>query len=691
MAFLHPGVLWGLLALSVPIIIHFFNLQRPKQVLFSNVAFVKEVKKSVVRRVKFRQWLLLLARLLAVAAMVLAFANPVIVDENKAVLQGNRSIAIVVDNSYSMTAGNERGEYFHQAVSLVRNIIKAYSREDEFLVMTTDNLRLNGNFSQQEEVLEDLKDLEIEQNIHSHTDILSFREEIFSRAGNQIQELYFLSDFQNSTVMADSQLVVLADSSTFFIKYIPLASRAQKNVYIRSHQIVSQIIESGKPVVMNMELVNDGNSEIRDLSVRVMLEGKVAAISTKTLDPESVANLEISFTPSGSGWQSGYIELDDQWVDFDNRRYITLYVPEQEKVLLVEGQSSPNMKILYESLFDQFETTIIPARNIATVELSDYRSLIFLGVKDISTGLADKMSKYLDQGGSLMMFPGDNMNLASVNQFFNSVGLGTMGPTVDIQNGSKAGRVDLAHPVFEGIFARRQNQQEFDAPTIYKYHTVQLNNTLPHNRIMSLENQAPIFIESKVSNGLVFTFTIFPGDTWTDFHVKTIFTPVMFRTTQIMNQTQNVQSGQEIGFYKPMNIPTTKKALINLIDAEGNAIPPEQYARGGATTLSFEKMDIREGNYDIVQEEELLEKISFNISDQESRLKFLSRSELEERLTQTGLGRIEVLGASSEEVKTRIEVEKDGFPLWKYFIIIALICLGIEVLILQLKDRPVKT
>ena len=142
MAFLFPGILWGLLALSVPIIVHFFNLQRPKQILFSNVAFVKEVKKSVVRRLKFKQWLLLLLRLLAISALVLAFASPVIVSENQKVLRGNRSVGIIIDNSYSMTARNERGQYFQQAISLARNILSNYSNEDEFLLMTTSNLKL---------------------------------------------------------------------------------------------------------------------------------------------------------------------------------------------------------------------------------------------------------------------------------------------------------------------------------------------------------------------------------------------------------------------------------------------------------------------------------------------------------------------------------------------------------------------
>ena len=113
MTFLNPALLWGLLALAVPIIVHFFNLQRPREVLFSNVALVKEVQNTVVRRVKFQRWLLLLFRLLAIAAIVLAFANPVIVEPG-AILQGNRSVAIVIDNSYSMTAGNEKGQYFQQ-------------------------------------------------------------------------------------------------------------------------------------------------------------------------------------------------------------------------------------------------------------------------------------------------------------------------------------------------------------------------------------------------------------------------------------------------------------------------------------------------------------------------------------------------------------------------------------------------
>ncbi|MCB0835991.1 MAG: BatA and WFA domain-containing protein [Bacteroidetes bacterium] len=688
MAFLFPGILWGLLALSVPIIVHFFNLQRPKQILFSNVAFVKEVKKSVVRRLKFKQWLLLLLRLLAISALVLAFASPVIVSENQKVLRGNRSVGIIIDNSYSMTARNERGQYFQQAISLARNILSNYSNEDEFLLMTTSNLKLNYGFYQQEEALAELKDLAISQNIRSQEDILNFRNEIFSRAGNGLQELYFLSDFQKSTVMADSQRVNMDDTS-LIIKYIPLATREQKNVYIRDHEIISQIIEKDKPVQMNLTMVNDGNTAINDLNARVVIEGKVAAISNNNLEPQSTQNLEISFTPPQSGWVSGFVELDDNWVDFDNKRYFSFYVPEAENVLIVEGETSRNVRILYESLFTQFAVKFISARNISTVELNDYRSVVLLGVKEISSGLGDKLRTFLDEGGSIMFFPAEEMELSGVNSFLSSVNLGRFEPTISIEEGIKASLVDLAHPIFEGIYNRHQNNREFDAPNVYKYYPLVLNNSTIQNRIIALENQSPVMVETKVGKGIMFTFSIFPGDAWTDLHVRTIFTPLMFRATQIMNQTQNVQMGQDIGFFKPKTIRTNLKSLINLVGEDGRAIPPEQYAQGGVTVLNFENMDLKEGNYDITQEDKLLEKMSFNISDLESSLDFLSSSELENTLEQSGYDNIKIFSPNAESIKDQIEEEKEGIPLWKYFIILALLCLAGEILILRLKDQPV--
>jgi hypothetical protein len=688
MTLLNSGVLWGLLALAVPIIVHFFNLQRPRQILFSNVAFVKEVKKSVVRRLKFQQWLLLAARLLAIAALVLAFANPVIVSEDQPLFQGNRSIALVIDNSYSMNAGNEKGVYFQQAISLARNIIKAYGRQDEFLLMTTSDLKFNHNFSDQEEVQEELRTLAISQNIRPYSDLIGLQKEIFSRSSNPLKELYFLSDFQRSTVMADSQEVALNDSSLIF-KFIPLATREQNNVYVADTKIESQIVELDKPVEMSMSLVNDGNAQIRDLSVRVMLSGKAAAISNKSLDPNASANLSLSFTPTESGWLGGYVELDDNPIDFDNRRYFTLYVPEKEKVLIVEGERSTNLRILYGEL-GQFDAEFISERAISTVQLNDYRSLILVGLNNLSSGLADRLRTFVQEGGGIMFFPGENTNLNSFNDFFQSIGVGTFESARSLQQPVLASQVDLAHPVFEGIFAKSQSRQSFDAPNVSRYLPLKLGSGVIQNRIISLENGNPLLVESLVGNGRIYSFTLAPNDAWTDFHLKTIFAPLLFRISRIMNQSQYVQVSQEIGFYTPYSIRTDQRAIINLVGPDGQPNPPEQYAQGGATTLIFEQMGLQEGVYDITQEDEVLEKIAFNISDLESRLDFFPDNQLRETLNQKGLQGVQLLPPLPDSITTMVQQEKEGIPLWKYFIWLALLFLAVEVGILFLNNRKSK-
>ncbi|GAB4418358.1 MAG: BatA domain-containing protein [Bacteroidia bacterium] len=690
-AFLNPAWLWGLFALAVPIIVHFFNLQRPRQVLFSNVALVKAVKKTVVRRVRFMQWLLLLLRLLAVAMIVLAFANPVLRDPGSKVRMGSRSVAIVLDNSYSTTASNEKGAYFQQGLSLARNIIKSYSRQDEFLVMTSSDLRLNHNFAGQDDAQEALRTFGIEQRIRPHTDILDLRSSFFARSGNPLRELYFISDFQRSTVLADSQQIDLGSDSSLLIKYVPLATRPQRNVFVSRHQIRSQILMPGKPVEMSMTLVNDGETPVRDLSLRVLLEGEVVAISNFDLDPRAEKDLVLSFTPKQTGWLGGYVELDDNPIDFDNRRYFTLYMPTREPVLVVENQPSANVRILYEKLFStQFETKIVAARNLPATPLGDYRSIVLVGLTDISSGLGQQLAGYVQNGGSLLIFPGEGMNLAQVNAWLKDLRVGSFGEARSAETGLPASVADMEHPVFKGMFAAGQEKRSFDAPLVYRYLPLTPDNGTVQNRILSLENQSPILLETQAGQGLVYTFALYPGDEWTDLHVKTLFTPLMFRLTQLMNQTRYTGSSQETGTNRPLVLRTQAQTLIILTDEAGQQFTPEQRLQNGYATLTFDRMELVEGIYRVQQGDSLLEKIAFNVNDQESRLAFATRDDLAQQLRRSGYGQIEVLEPSADAVALQIQEEKEGTSLWRICLWIVLLALVAEALLLAFRERPAR-
>ncbi|MFB0947185.1 MAG: BatA domain-containing protein, partial [Spirosomataceae bacterium] len=70
MQFLYPSVLWGLLAMAVPVIIHLFNFRRTKKVFFTNVKFLKAVETETSSFRKLKQWLIMAARMAFIAALV---------------------------------------------------------------------------------------------------------------------------------------------------------------------------------------------------------------------------------------------------------------------------------------------------------------------------------------------------------------------------------------------------------------------------------------------------------------------------------------------------------------------------------------------------------------------------------------------------------------------------------------------
>ena len=100
MQFLFPSVLWVLLALAIPIIIHLFHFRRFKKVYFTNVKFLKEIKEEKSTRNKLRNLLVLLSRLAAMACLIFAFAQPFLAKEDSA-KTGKNYVSIFLDNSNS--------------------------------------------------------------------------------------------------------------------------------------------------------------------------------------------------------------------------------------------------------------------------------------------------------------------------------------------------------------------------------------------------------------------------------------------------------------------------------------------------------------------------------------------------------------------------------------------------------------
>ncbi|MBI4425911.1 MAG: DUF4159 domain-containing protein [Elusimicrobia bacterium] len=132
-SFLNPAALWALPAAAAPLLIHLVLLRRARRLPFSDLTLLREAYRRSLPSSRLRQWLLLASRCLALAALVLAFARPVVHPAAGAGAGAEETAAVVflVDASYSMgleTRGRSAARWAAEAGVAMLGRLKARDR-----------------------------------------------------------------------------------------------------------------------------------------------------------------------------------------------------------------------------------------------------------------------------------------------------------------------------------------------------------------------------------------------------------------------------------------------------------------------------------------------------------------------------------------------------------------------------------
>ncbi|MBU1720094.1 MAG: BatA domain-containing protein, partial [Bacteroidetes bacterium] len=135
MRFINPTFLYAFAALAIPVIVHLFNFRRYKKILFPNIRFLKDVREQTRSKSRLKYLLILLARLLAFACLVMAFARPYLPVDDSKVSFNRKSVAVYLDNSFSMEATGERGSLFDEARNRATEILDAYKQTDRLCLL----------------------------------------------------------------------------------------------------------------------------------------------------------------------------------------------------------------------------------------------------------------------------------------------------------------------------------------------------------------------------------------------------------------------------------------------------------------------------------------------------------------------------------------------------------------------------
>ncbi|MCB2203567.1 BatA domain-containing protein [bacterium] len=697
MTFLNPLYLLALAAAAIPIILHLLNLRKSRVIEFSTLSFLKELQRSKIRKLKLKQWLLLALRTLIIIFVVLAFTRPAL-RSGFGFLPGTTaktSVVIVMDNSFSMMVSDEHGQLLKQARQKALQIVDLMRPgDDAALVLTTAPQQTRAFTAALNAIRGDIEDVTVSYAHGDYAEAMTAASALLAQSGNFNKEVYVITDRQRSQfASAEQSPRALFDGSTrVFI--LPLGDEQTGNAAVVDAEVRNAIFESGKPVDVRGTIRNASASDMSSSIVSVFLDGERVSQQTVSVQSGGTAQVDFTVLPRRAGWIEGFIELEDDALPEDNRRYFSFHIPEKLNILLgpASGKDAAILQLALNPT--QEETDIAKGFNIDAADrgsllsanLSRYDVVILLGARDLSSAFIQRLASWLRDGGSVMLFPDADGNVDTwSNDLLPALGLpAAQGSTGSLTEGASFitfGAVDFDHPLFANIFASEESDEarQIDSPQLY--YTIKLRGNERARQVINTSNGDAFLLDAPVGEGRALVYAVNPSLRWSDFALKGIFVPLLNRSMYYLSAREDNTFQMDMGATAELTVPSSAagEALFELRGAEGSVqrIVPKSLPSGLVFPITSPD---RPGVYTLNSGDNILRSVTVNTDPAESDLAQADAEQERAFFQRLGIEKPMELGVHVDVSQAVAEV-RFGVELWKYMIALALLCALIEMLV----------
>jgi hypothetical protein len=328
MQFLYPTFLWAFALLAIPVIIHLFYFRRFRKVYFSNVKFLKEVKEETSMRSRLRNLLVLLSRILALAGLIFAFAQPFLPADDQDLMRGQKSVSVYLDNSFSMGAENDRAPLLEVGKDRAREVISAYGVEDRFQILTNEFAGRQQRLVGKEEALSLIDEIKVNPASRPLSSALERQRTTLNQGNSPNRIAYQISDFQRSI----TDLSALEDTS-LQLNLLPLQAVRERNVSIDSAWFEAPVPQLNQNNLLLVRLRNHSDEDLDNIRLSLRYEGQnkpegILSISARSYVIDSVY---INVTKAGVG--RAELQITDYPIQFDDRYFLTFNILEKVRVL----------------------------------------------------------------------------------------------------------------------------------------------------------------------------------------------------------------------------------------------------------------------------------------------------------------------------------------------------------------------
>ncbi|WP_222166626.1 BatA domain-containing protein [Edaphocola aurantiacus] len=676
MNFLFPLFLISGLAIAIPIIIHLFNFRKYKTIYFPDTRLLESIKITSQRSATIENWLLLLSRILFVAALVLAFAQPLF--KNASAGKSNLNI-LYVDNSQSMSISSNKGQLslLQKAVSDAKKVVEQSNATQDFILLTNDNPYASRPVPQTE-VLKKLDALQISARTTSLSQVVTAVNNILSDNNITNADAYLFSDMQRSTLLRDAA-VKATSGARFHFRTVELDEH--NNIYFDTAYFLQPVIDTRQENPLVVKVARSGSADKdQQVSMQVLVDNQVRAAKTIAVPNDSTVLDTIPLVINTPGWHKIALVLKDAQVNYDDTFRITAKTNATLSVLnLTEGSSSPYITAALSPM-NGFLTQQGMISAISTQDLSAYNLVILHHISGMDAATAKAIQSGLDNGLSFLIIPKNIRDIQAFNTQLNT--LAPISLAKEDTTATQIGSVQSEHALLKDVIASMPANVQL--PAVLRHYPISAGLNAGQQSILSLKNGHPFLAQYTIGQGRLYLLASPLEEQAGNFVLSNLFLPILYKMC--------AQSGAQSIYAvtannsQPVFVPlhSRNRSVFRILGGGQETVPP-QAPFGNGTNVYAGNVITQTGFYrlsnDEVKDSTL---IAVNNDILESRLKPATEAEISNLLKPATVYWNEHKGPGFSGGKT------GSVDLWKWCVVLALISLCIETYLLTARRKHKK-
>ncbi|MFW6347827.1 MAG: hypothetical protein ACOC2C_04355 [Cyclonatronaceae bacterium] len=441
---------------------------------------------------------------------------------------------------------DERGPLMDTAAEALQALISRADSDDRFLIYNTHGELLMPQEAGPEQAAALVEELE---PVNAGNFTASRLGQLFRRAGSTDRDqrsMYVLGrgGENMSAALEDFSPQTDYDTSLLPVTLVHTGESPADNVAITGIESPSSIVAPGRPVSFDVTLEHFGSRPVFNYTLSLESAGTIAGQYQVNLQPGQSQRYTFELIPPESGSVTGRAVLEGDAISFDNQRYFALELPEVRRILLVQpAETDAENRSWLRPVFEAARRTAnqVELSQARWDELSERLSasprpdaIMLEGVDEVPEFAWSALVSFVQQGGGLVLFPGEDGVPEELNRFLEQFNAGQFtGILGDAGGDESVARVDRlvrGHPVLDNIFeAEEEEEIRLELPEIFHYWRYEAGGSRASQTILNTNLDDPLLVQHNFGEGRVFVSAVHTSPRWSEFPVNPLFAPVFYR------------------------------------------------------------------------------------------------------------------------------------------------------------------